>query len=84
MRSYVIRNTPCWITHDQFLSEYLLLASRDSIQDHFRTSLTDGSVMVEKELSGQLVNGKGCVMSQNLSWTCSNSSGGGVALLLLP
>lgn len=38
LRSYVLRNTPAWLTHDQFLAEYLLLSDRATIESHFHTS----------------------------------------------
>ncbi|KAI0470778.1 hypothetical protein GGR56DRAFT_657542 [Xylariaceae sp. FL0804] len=69
MTSTVLRNTPQWITHQQFLTEYLLLADRDKIADTFSASLTKASEENVKRTDGLRIGGGGATMAQYLDWT---------------
>ncbi|KAH8594225.1 hypothetical protein B0O99DRAFT_181427 [Bisporella sp. PMI_857] len=68
MTSNVLRNTRRWVTHNQFLTEYLLLADRVQIASNFSACLTDASILIEQAVDGTLIAGMGAIMSQNMSW----------------
>jgi hypothetical protein len=68
MMSMVLRNTTVWTTHDQFLAEYLLLGHRSKIYSHFGTDMSDKSKATEKQLSGMMIDGGGCVMALQYNW----------------
>jgi hypothetical protein len=71
MISRVLRNPPHWITHEDFLTEYLLLSDRQKIEATFCASLSEQSLLIEREISGQLAYGRGIMMAQPFSWTQS-------------
>jgi hypothetical protein len=73
MTSYVLRNTPVWMTHSDFLAEYLLLGKRTLIYDNFGTVLSDKSKATEDKLSGMDVDGGGVVMALPYSWKRGHS-----------
>ncbi|KAM0811999.1 putative DUF4470 domain-containing protein [Seiridium cardinale] len=50
MSSYVLRNTRLWTTHNQCLTEYLLLADRSYIANTFSATLTQASTTLEQAL----------------------------------
>jgi hypothetical protein len=68
MSSNVLRNTPNWVTHQQFLAEYLLLVDRQQITNTFSASLNERSAQLEKALDGVLIGGSGAIMTQTMSW----------------
>ncbi|CAG9981361.1 unnamed protein product [Clonostachys byssicola] len=78
LRSYVLRNTPAWLTHDQFLAEYLLLSDRATIESHFHTSLTRSSKLTEKMYHGVRAGPGGIVMVSGFD------SAGGILCLPYP
>ncbi|KAK6066355.1 tetratricopeptide [Seiridium cupressi] len=73
MSSYVLRNTTLWTTHNQFLTEYLLLADRSRIANTFSATLTQASTTLEQALDGTLIGGQGAIMSQPMSWMRTSS-----------
>ncbi|KAI1820128.1 hypothetical protein F4861DRAFT_88847 [Xylaria intraflava] len=68
MTSNVLRNTPQWVVHKDFLCEYLLMADRAEITSTFSACLTESSAAEERDLDGKLVGGYGAVMCHPLSW----------------
>ncbi|KAI1124439.1 hypothetical protein F5Y10DRAFT_30696 [Nemania abortiva] len=68
MTSNVLRNPTRWVTHSDFLTEYLLLTNRATISDTFSTSLAEDSARVEEVLDGKIIAGAGAVMSMHMSW----------------
>ncbi|KAK9770006.1 putative DUF4470 domain-containing protein [Seiridium cardinale] len=73
MSSYVLRNTRLWTTHNQCLTEYLLLADRSYIANTFSATLTQASTTLEQALDGTLIGGQGAIMSQAMSWMRTSS-----------
>ncbi|CAH0057403.1 unnamed protein product [Clonostachys solani] len=73
LRSYVLRNTPAWETHGQFLAEYLVLSDRERIESHFRTSLNPSSKMIEKQYDQVRVGPGGIVMVVGFEWHGTSS-----------
>jgi hypothetical protein len=57
IRSYVMRNPNAWDSHDEFLAEYLLLATRKEIKSHFRTALRPASLQLEQKHSAMPLPG---------------------------
>lgn len=57
IRSYVMRNPNAWDSHDEFLAEYLLLATRKEIKSHFQTALRPSSLELERKHSSMPLPG---------------------------
>ncbi|KAF2120022.1 hypothetical protein BDV96DRAFT_486077, partial [Lophiotrema nucula] len=74
LTSNVLRNTPVWMTHDDFLAEYLLLPTRQQVKNHFRTQLSAKMGAYEAEIAGTTINGAGAVMAATYDWVRASTS----------
>ncbi|KAI1455661.1 hypothetical protein F4805DRAFT_476581 [Annulohypoxylon moriforme] len=69
LQSFVALNSEVWTTHDQFLTEHLLLTDRSTVTNTFAATLTQHSSKLEARLSNKISG----FMQEPFSWTRTNN-----------